>query len=118
MHKIILQYIDGWKESNITKILSSLSDNCIIIESHGPMYEGRDKVKKWAEQWLLNGKVIKWDVKSEYVVDNTIIFEWVFQYSSKGKAEIIDGITVAKFKKNKINYLREYKTTKPVFDFK
>ena len=38
----IQKYIDGWKEGNSNKIMSVLTNDCFIIESHGPTYNGKE----------------------------------------------------------------------------
>jgi ketosteroid isomerase-like protein len=65
--KLIHLYIDGWKENNEEKIISVLSDDCIIIESHGPRYKGKQQVRDWVTVWKeMKGKVLSWDIVSFY----------------------------------------------------
>lgn len=33
-------YINGWKQNDLKMITPCLTENCIIIESHGPTYYG------------------------------------------------------------------------------
>ena len=32
--KLIEKYVEGWKEGNAVEILKTLSEDCVIIESH------------------------------------------------------------------------------------
>lgn len=58
-------YVDGWKENNIGKIIKPLTDDCIIVESHGPTYHGIEEVKQWFSFWEQEkGKVLLWDISS------------------------------------------------------
>jgi hypothetical protein len=41
---LIELYVDGWRNNDKEKILSSLSSDAIVIESHGPLYRGIEKV--------------------------------------------------------------------------
>ncbi|KKP61558.1 MAG: putative cytosolic protein [Candidatus Levybacteria bacterium GW2011_GWA2_37_36] len=118
--KIIQTYVDGWKENNINKILKALTNSCVIVESHGPTYHGTDDVKDWVNSWKKDGyKVNRWDIISFLYSKNTTVFEWVFEFSSdKTEKRTIEGITIAKFKDKKIVYLREYRTTKSLYDWK
>jgi hypothetical protein len=114
----IQTYIDGWKENNLEKILSSLAKGCKIIESHGPTYNGIDQVKKWVEVWLkANGVVRRWDVASLYIIEGGAVFEWIFECFVDGKDYYLEGISVVVFENGKIKYLREYRSTKKPFDW-
>ncbi len=44
--KLIQQYVDGWKENNLNKIISCLTSDCTVIESHGPTYYSVEDIKK------------------------------------------------------------------------
>lgn len=117
-YKLVKLYVDGWKENNSAKILSSLSPGCKIIESHGPIYKGRNKVQKWIEVWIKSGgKVNRWDVISFYFEADTAIFEWIFDCVVNKKPSRVEGISIVHFQDNKINYLREYRMTKPSFEW-
>lgn len=65
---LIEQYIEGWKVGDITKITITLTDNCVIIESHGPVYRGKEKVKQWIQNWnAARSKVDDWDITSFFI---------------------------------------------------
>lgn len=77
--KLVQLYVDGWKENNLSKITKPLASNCEIIESHGPIYKGIDKVRKWVKVWIQSeGKVNRWDITSFRFIDETATFEWTF----------------------------------------
>lgn len=116
--ELIQLYIDGWKENDVSKIIKSLAPYCEIIESHGPIYRGAHKIKKWVGVWLRSeGKVNRWDITSFYFTDDTTIFEWIFDCNVNNKNYYIEGISIVRFTDDKINYLREYRTTKSPFDW-
>jgi hypothetical protein len=50
--ELILNYVDGWKQNNLQLIKECLTDDCIIIESHGPQYQGISDVERWFKLWL------------------------------------------------------------------
>ncbi len=118
--KRIQTYVDGWKANNIDLICEPLAGNCLIIESHGPKYHGLTNVKEWVQSWIKGTyKVDKWNITSFYFTRNTAIFEWEFAFSSsKSPSREIDGISVVIFDTNKISSLREYRTTKPLYNWR
>lgn len=116
--KLVSLYVDGWKENNLSKITKSLASDCEIIESHDPIYKGVDKVGRWVQVWMQSeGKVDTWDITSFYFIDDTAIFEWIFDCKVNEESNHIEGITIARFKNNRIKYLREYRMTKPTFEW-
>lgn len=111
--KIIEQYINGWKENDANKIISTLTNDCEIIESHGSRYRGIDEVRKWVDNWIkLENKVIEWKIISFYEIEDICFFEWFFECFSEGKMHKLEGISVIKFKNEFIYFIREYKSTK------
>ena len=109
---VIQRYVDGWKRGDESEILDTLEDNCIIIESHGPTYRGKKIVKEWIEDWHTQGnKIEKWNITSFHSTDDLTVFEWIFAYKNKNAREVFEGISLVKFKNNKISALREYRAT-------
>lgn len=117
--KAINNYLLGWTKKDSDKIANVLLKNCEIVESHGPIYRGVIDVIKWMNRWFAEDYIInKWSVKSFVFINNTAVFEWIFDFSSaQEKNKIIEGISLAKFKNGKISYLREYRTTKPLYSW-
>lgn len=110
--KIVQSYVNGWKEGKEEKILDVLTEDCIIIESHGPTYRGKGIVKKWIMDWHAQGNTVeKWVITSFYTCDDLIIFEWVFAYKNRKTRECFEGVSLAKIRNDKISYLREYRAT-------
>jgi len=111
---LIQEYVDGWKENNAKKILDVITPDCVIIESHGPVYRGKEKVAEWINDWIKNKSLVsKWDIASFYEISpDKAAFEWVFECTVNGTRHSIDGVSIVFFKENKINYIREYRTTK------
>lgn len=120
MIEIINFYISGWLKNDRDKILASLTDDCVIIESQGPVYRGKDIITQWIDDWFLRGgKVEKWDITNYYKIDNqTSAFEWVFDCIYENSRHSIEGISLVKFQGDKIKCLREYRTVKPLFDWR
>ena len=89
--ELIQKYIDGWKEGNSDKIRSVLSNDCVVIESHGPTYNGKDIISKWINEWLSEDSTVdKWDVTSFYEIKDTVFVEWIFECTVKTEKHYIE----------------------------
>jgi ketosteroid isomerase-like protein len=129
-------YFEGWKKNDLNLILSTLADDCIISESHGPTYHGLDHVRQWIENWFSEGSTVdRWDITSILITDSLALNtpdedgvegsdpvmaaagEWIFECTVNGEPYRIEGITLMEFKQGKIAILREYRRTQPLFDW-
>src|SRR5258707_143628 len=116
--KLVEQYIDGWRKSNLVSILKPLAEDVFITESHGPTYHGKEQVKEWVEDWIQNGyRVTQWDMDSFFFDKDTAFFEWIFKCITDKKHHKIDGASVIKFRNKKIYHIHEYRMTKPAYDW-
>ncbi len=111
---VIKRYIDSWLKGDLKGILTTLTNTSVIIESDGSTYKGKRKITKWVTDWIKNGNTVNnWTLLSFYETRQATVFEWDFTCTVKGIHHKIQGISIAKFKRGKIIYLREYRTTKP-----
>lgn len=110
-------YIDGWRRHDIAAVLETLAQDCLIIESYGPIYRGRARVEQWMTTWLATGSVDAWEIISSGAANDLLIAEWVFSCTSGGDAATFDGATIARLQNGKIAYLREYATTGELYDW-
>lgn len=116
--KLIRQYVDGWKQNNLQKITSCLTENCVVIESHGTTYNGIQDIERWFALWLKAKNVVtKWDILSFYCLNDekTAFFEWGFSCVSGGKKYNFPGISIVRFADEKISFIHEYKMTNPAY---
>ena len=116
--QIIERYCQGWLKNNKNEILSLLSEDCVIIESHGNRYNGKKVIERWIDDWMKEGIVTKWEIISMHESEEFMTFEWIFECNHKKKTYSIEGISMVKFHDGKIEYIREYKMTKPIKDYK
>ncbi|ATN85955.1 hypothetical protein [Coxiella burnetii] len=87
---LIQQYIEGWKQNDLLLILSTLAEDCVVIESHGPQYFCEKK--------------------------ETAFVEWAFGCVSNGREYALPGgISVVKFSDQKIAFLHEYRMTRAIY---
>ena|SRR3990170_976447 len=120
VQNLIEQYVEGWKKNNLEKILDCLSKDCVIIESHGPTYRGKEAVGKWFKYWLKEkGRVLKWEIEEIYFLKNQNIafFEWLFECIVEDKKHTLPGISVVRFNENKISFIHEYRMSKNAFEW-
>lgn len=118
---LITQYINGWKENNIKQITACLSENCTIIESHGPTYQGINEVELWFKFWLeAKSHITKWDILSFYDCDkeNATFIQWDFACISNGIEYAFPGVSIIKFSDGKICFIQEYRMTRLAYPWK
>lgn len=108
---LIEQYIEGWKDSNLEIITKCLSSDCVITESHGPVYKGINQIREWVSTWTQVGIVKKWDIINYYEYDDNIFFEWDFLCVINGQSHDFLGASIVKITQDKISEIREYRMT-------
>ena len=117
--QLVEAYVEGWRENDLPMITSTLSPDCLVIESHGPTYRGIDTVREWVESWIAAGSIVdRWDITSFHFVEGTAIFEWSFECTADGEHYSLDGISVVEFADDRIVALREYRRTAPPFEWR
>lgn len=115
---LVEQYVAGWKEAGIETVLSALRDDCVVTESYGPIYRGRDNVRLWMEKWLGEGnRVLQWDISTLVVWQDSAAFEWRFKCLWHGNESYLEGATIVRFRGEKIQSLREYATTAKLYEW-
>ena len=112
--QLILRYIEGWVAGNRAQILSTLDPACLIIESYGSTYRGKEMVGRWVDSWFAPGnRVNRWEITSFYTGDEACFFEWIFECTYAGHRSSFEGASVARLSQGKILFLREYAMTAP-----
>jgi ketosteroid isomerase-like protein len=112
------KYIDGWRRHDVPAVLDTLTEDCVIIESYGPVYRGRKCVEDWMNAWFAAGGTVDgWEITSEASDGSVLVTEWHFECTWEGKPGAFDGSTVARLEDGRISYLREYATTAPLYDW-
>ena len=110
-------YFRGWVDHDPEAIALTLAEPCVIIESHGPTYRGSAQVLRWAEEWFQSGNTVdRWDITSVIWEASHSSVEWVFECTVEGTSHSFEGASTVILDGSRIAYLREYRTTVPVFD--
>lgn len=116
---LLERYIDGWRRHDTEAIIETLTPDCVVTESFGPIYRGHAWVKRWISAWFAeNGCVIDWTIQDLQSSGDVETAEWTFYYTWRGEKKSFEGITIAKLHEGKIYYLREYATTDPLYDWR
>jgi ketosteroid isomerase-like protein len=116
---LITSYVEGWRAGDVDRVLSTLTPDCVVIESHGPTYRGAEVVRQWVTSWFRDGGAIpRWDVTSALCEGGSAAFEWVFACTGSWGEATFDGATVVHFRDDRICYLREYRCTDPPYDWR
>lgn len=118
VEQLVRSYVEGWKRADRDAILRCLAPQCVVIESHGPTYQGIPQVSRWIDSWLEPGnKVTRWDITSLYIAGETCFFEWDFECIFEGKAGGFEGASIARRDNGQLGYLREYAMTAPRYEW-
>jgi hypothetical protein len=105
-------------ERDTEKILGTLDPECVVVESHGPVYRGTDRVAKWIDAWFGEGNSIEsWDITELLVTAEAAAMEWRFTCTWHGRPASFEGASVARFSAAGIAYLREYQTVAELYDW-
>jgi ketosteroid isomerase-like protein len=116
--QLVHTYVEGWKTGDREKILGTLDPECVIIESYGPTYRGREMVGRWIDSWHAPGnRVERWDVTSLFVSGDVCFFEWVFECTYDGERAGFEGASIAHVRDGKLVTMREYATTAPRYEW-
>ncbi len=117
-HRLILTYVQGWIAADREHILGTLDPACVIIESYGPTYRGRDMIARWIDSWFAPGNIVtRWDVTSFFATDETCFFEWIFECRYAGNLGGFEGASLTRVSQGKIIHLREYAMTAPRYEW-
>lgn len=115
---LLHDYIDGWRRHDIPAVLSTLADDCVVIESYGPVYRGLERVEQWMTSWFAaGGRVHDWRITSSGSTGDLIVAEWEFTCTWQHEVSSFPGMTVARPQGGRIAYLREYATTAGLYDW-
>ena len=116
--QLVLDYVGGWKDADAGRVLETLRPDCVVVESHGTTYRGKEQVERWIETWFGEGNMIdQWDVTSFIAAKHACAFEWVFSCTINGVRHSFEGASLALLEAGAISLLREYRMTQRRYEW-
>lgn len=113
--QLIRTYIDGWKEYNPAKILSTLDPDCVLIESDGQLFRGAHQIIRSVQKRIAGEygpwKISRWDITTLVVAESLCFLEWTFEGPGS-----FEGASLVRYTEDKIRSVREYCTTQPLWE--
>lgn len=115
----LTEYIDAWVATDPERIAALVAEDAVVTESYGPVYRGRDWVRRWALAWFDAGGVVhRWDITDHIVAGDREVAQWTFECTWDGHRSTFEGATVARLTDGLIVELREYQTTAPLWEWR
>ncbi len=107
---IIRLWFAMWLQKSDLGIDKIFEKQAVYIESWGPEYHGREKIKLWFTEWNTRGTVLQWDIQQFFHKENQTIVEWKFKNTmNDGRIEAFDGLTLVRWtENNQIAFLKEF----------
>jgi ketosteroid isomerase-like protein len=116
--RLVDSYVGGWRDGDRERILRTLDEDCVVVESYGPVHRGKARVGQWIEAWFGEGNTVDaWEVTSLFVAGSRAAFEWRFGCTYHGERAAFEGASVVEFSDGRIVRLREYCTTEELYEW-
>ena len=71
----IQQWFSMWLDRQDTGIEDLFAPDAVYIESWGPAYRGREKIKLWFDEWNTRGTVERWDIRQYFHKEDQTVVE-------------------------------------------
>lgn len=85
------------------------SPDAVYMESWGPEYHGREKIRHWFQEWNRRGSVLVWDIKQFFHQGEQTAVEWYFKNTVDGRTEEFDGVSLVRWdREGRIVFLQEF----------
>ena len=116
--EIIRRWFAMWLEGKDQGIREIFAEDCVYVESWGPIYHGMQAVEHWFSEWNTRGKVVTWEIRQFFHQGDQTVVEWYFQDQMEdGRAENFDGVSLIRWEKDgKIGALKEFGCKLPHYD--
>lgn len=106
----IRQWFSMWLDGQDTGIVDLFAPDAVYIESWGPEYHDREKIKLWFDEWNTRGTVQRWDIRQYFHKENQTVVEWSFRCSmTDGVIQSFDGLSLIRWNEaGQICFLQEF----------
>ncbi len=108
--EIIRLWFRMWLEKRDLGIEDIFDPGAVYIESWGPEYRGRDKIRLWFDEWNTRGTVLRWDIRQFFHREDQTVAEWYFEnVMADGRREPFEGLSLIRWTgEGKIASLQEF----------
>lgn len=108
--EILRMWFAMWLQKKDLGIQKIFVEDAVYIESWGPMYQGREKICHWFQEWNTRGSVLQWDIRQFFHREEETMVLWYFKNQMQnGRIEAFDGVTYVKWSpKHQIVFLQEF----------
>ena len=103
---LLHEYVDGWRRRDIPAVLTTLADDCVIVEPDGTVHRGRDEIGDWMRQTV--AQLHDWQIISSAATGDLLVAEWE---RWQGSTPWVAGVTIARPAAGRIGHLRDYVTS-------
>ena len=87
-----------WLDREDSGILELFAPNAVYIESWGPEYRGREKIKLWFDEWNARGRVELWNIRQFFHKEDQTVVEWSFRCAmTDGTVQSFDGLSLVRW---------------------
>ncbi len=108
---LLRAYAAGWLAGDVDAVLATVAEDVVILESHGPRYEGAAALRSWLDSWVSGGdRVHRWEITRlvESPDGSEAAAEWDFSCTAGGVVYDILGATVATARDERLTTITEY----------
>jgi ketosteroid isomerase-like protein len=108
---LLRDYAAGWLAGDIEMVLETVADDVVIVESHGPRYQGAPALRAWLEAWVSGGDLVhRWEITRliESADGAAAAAEWDFACTAAGVRYDILGATIATARNGRLTSITEY----------
>ena len=106
----IQQWFSMWLDRQDTGIEDLFAPDAVYIESWGPTYRGREKIKLWFDEWNTRGTFERWDIRQYFHKGDQTIVEWSLRCTmTDGTVQSFDGLSLIRWNDaGQICFLQEF----------
>lgn len=107
---LVREYVAGWRTHDRERIDGVISDSCIVVESDGTTFAGREEILRWMDRWIASGSEVEsWDISSLVLAEASACIEWQFTCVCGGNRTSFPGASVFQIRGGKIVSVVEYR---------
>lgn len=108
--RVVRRWFDMWLEKRDDGIDEIFAPDAVYIESWGPEYRGRERIRHWFAEWNTRGTVVQWDIRQFFHKGEQTVAEWTFRNQmDDGRVEAFDGLTLIRWTaEGQISFLQEF----------